>query len=155
MVVAEDASGVAIREADLHGVVADDRGGFGARLGLKHRQDRKCGTPRGSCCGEGFFFPTLIVARGARTFFAQIMKIVVADVAVGPGDVNASAALYVHFHGGWFLPRIQWYRHECKSIWVGLLVLWRIHGQLAGLPGRVKRALLWTETAQIDSDRTS
>lgn len=111
MVVTINASGVAVREADLYSVVADDVGGCGARLGLKHRQGRKCGTPRRSCCGEGFFFPALIVARGARAFFAQIVEIVVADVAIGPRDVNASAGLHVYFHGGRLSSRIEWDGH--------------------------------------------
>jgi hypothetical protein len=111
MFVTINTSGVAVREADLYSIVADDRGGFGARLGLKHRQGRKCGTPRGSCCGEGFFFSTLIVAGGTGTFVPQIGEVVVAGVAIGPGDVNASARLHVYFHGGRLSSRIEWKGH--------------------------------------------
>ena len=38
MVVAVDAGGVSVREADLNGVTAYLRSGLGARLGLEHRQ---------------------------------------------------------------------------------------------------------------------
>src|SRR5580704_618473 len=111
MFVTIDASGVAIREADLYGVVADDRGSFGARLGLKHGQGRKCGTPWGCGCGEGFFFPAVVVARGTGTFVPQISEVVVAGVAIGPGNVNSGSRLYVHLHGGRLSSRIEWKGH--------------------------------------------
>ena len=36
VIVAVDAGGVAIAEAELNGIVANDRGGLGARFGLEH-----------------------------------------------------------------------------------------------------------------------
>ena len=41
VVVAVDAGGVAIGEAELNGVVAHHCGSLGARLGLEHGQDRR------------------------------------------------------------------------------------------------------------------
>ena len=98
MVVAIDAGGMAIRKADLHGVVADDRGGLRAGLGLEHRQREKGVAPRRRR-GESFFFAALVVARRAGTLFAQIREIVVAGVAVGPGDVDSRASFDVHLYG--------------------------------------------------------
>ena len=49
MVVAEDAGGVAVGERNLYGVIADLGGGFGAGLGLEHRQCRGGSWP---CGGE-------------------------------------------------------------------------------------------------------
>ena len=108
MVVAIDARGVAIREADLYGVVADDRGGLGAWLGFEHRQR---GSPRGCSGGKEFFFAALVVACSARTFFAQINEVVVAGVAVGPCDVHTSAGFDVHFHVRRFFSWVEWNRH--------------------------------------------
>ena len=110
MFVAIDAGGVAIRKGDLQGVVADDGGPLRAWLGFKHGKRRK-GVGGGRCRGESFLFAALVVARGARTLFAQIGEVVVAGVAIGPGDVYTSAGLDVHFHGGRLPSRIEWNRH--------------------------------------------
>src|SRR5271154_38041 len=110
MLVAIDARGVAIRKADLHGIVADDRGGLRAGFRLEHWKRRKCvgGRRRGS---ESFFFAALIVTGGARTLFAQVSEIVVAGVAIGPGDVDSCASFNVHFYDRRLSSRIDWNRH--------------------------------------------
>jgi len=111
MVVTVDASGVAIREADLDGVVADDGGGLRAWLGFEHWKRWISGGPR-SCCGaERFFFAALVVACGAGTFLTQISEIVVAGVAIRPGDVHSSAGLHVYFNGGRLSSWIEWNGH--------------------------------------------
>jgi len=94
IVVAEDAGGVAIVEIDLDSVVADLGGGIGARLGLVHREERGSGEVRG---GGVFFFCALVVASGAGAIVAEIGKIEVAGMAVGPGDVDAGAGFDVDF----------------------------------------------------------
>jgi len=115
MVVAVDAGGVAIREADLHGVVADDGGGLRARLGFEHRQRRKRGTPWSCGGGKGFLFAAFVIACGARTLFAQISEIVVAGVAIGPRDVDTLAGLDVYFHVRRLLSRIEWNGHAADG----------------------------------------
>ena len=110
MFVAIDAGGVAIREADLYGVVSDNGGGLRARLGFEHGKRRK-GVGGWRCGGEGFFFTTLVVARGARTLFAQIGEVVVAGVAIGPGDVDSCAGFDVDLYGGRLPSWIKWNRH--------------------------------------------
>jgi len=110
MLVAIDAGGMAIRKADLHRVVADDCSRLRAGFGLEHRKRRKCvgGGRRG---GESFFLAALIVAGGAGTFFAQVSEIVVAGVAIGPGDVDSRASFDVYLHGGRLPSRIDWNGH--------------------------------------------
>ncbi len=107
MVVAVDTGGVPIRKAQLHGVVADDGGGLCSRLGFEHRQSRKDGTPGRCRGGEGFFFAAFVVARGAGTLLAQIGKVVVTGVAIGPDDVDASAGFHVNLNVARFLSRIE------------------------------------------------
>ena len=110
MFVTIDAGGMTIRKADLHGIVAHDRCRLRCGLRLEHRKRRKCvGGRRRS--GEGFFFAALIITCSAGTLFAQIRKIVVAGVAIGPGDVNSRASFDVHLHGRRLSSRIDWNRH--------------------------------------------
>ncbi len=108
--VAVDTGGVAVRKADLQGVIADDCGGLRARLGFKHGKRRK-GIGGGRCRGERFFLTALVVACGAGAFFAQIGEVVMAGVAVGPGDVDSCASLNVDLHGGRLPSRIEWNGH--------------------------------------------
>ena len=63
MVVAEDASVVTVAEINLHGIVADLRGGLRADFRLVHGE---CGRFRGVL----MFLIAFFVAGGARTFFA-------------------------------------------------------------------------------------
>lgn len=88
VVVAIDARCVAVREGNLHGVVAHDGGSLSARLGLKHRQRWKSGA-RGRGGGERFFLAAFVVTGSARTFLAQVGEVIVADVAVGPSDIDS------------------------------------------------------------------
>ena len=94
--VAEDASVVAIVEIDLHGVIADLGGGLGAHFGFVHGQGG-----RGDGSGFGawmFLLEALVVAGGAGAFIAEIRKIVMAGVIVGPGDIDARTAGDVDFY---------------------------------------------------------
>ena len=110
MFVTIDAGGMAIRKADLHGIVADDRGRLRAGLGLEHRQRWK-GVAHRRRGGESFFFAALIVTGGAGTLFAQVSEIVVASVAIGPGDVDSCASFDVHLYGSRLSSRIDWNGH--------------------------------------------
>src|SRR5580704_7580749 len=112
MIVAIDARGVAVGEGDLNGVVADRGGGFGAGLGFEHGEHRGGGWTRSR---EGGLFPALIVTGGARALISEVVKVVVACVAVGPGDVHAGSAGDVDFHAGGFFARVYGSGHEIGS----------------------------------------
>jgi hypothetical protein len=99
LVVAVYAGGVAVGEGELDGVVADGVGGFGGGLGLEHGQGGGGGWARGC---EVRFFLALVVAGGAGAFFAEVVEIVMAGVAVGPGYVYAGTGGNVDFYGGGF-----------------------------------------------------
>src|SRR5258708_14774551 len=58
----------------------------------------------------------LIVAGGAGTLFAQIGEVVVALVAVGPGDVHARAGGDVNLHVHSFFPGINGDGHGWESL---------------------------------------
>src|ERR1700722_10851604 len=64
VLVAEDAGVVAVVEIDLHGVIADLRGGLGANFGFEHGQGRRR-NGRGLGCGVLLFLVALLVAGGA------------------------------------------------------------------------------------------
>ena len=69
MVVAEDASVVTVAEINLHGIVADLRGGLRADFRLVHGEcgrRNECGRFRGVL----MFLIAFFVAGGAGTFFA-------------------------------------------------------------------------------------
>jgi hypothetical protein len=94
--VAEDAGVVAIVEIDLNGVIADLGGGLGANFGFVHGQGG-----RGDGSGFGawmFLLEALVVAGGAGAFIAEIRKIVMAGVIVGPGDIDARTAGDMDFY---------------------------------------------------------
>src|SRR5260370_24519288 len=77
VVVAIDAGGVAIAEADLNGVVAHLRAGLGARLWFDHRQNRRrCHSRRERLAR--LFFATLVIASSAGTLGAPLRKPVLA-----------------------------------------------------------------------------
>jgi len=95
MIIAENAGGMAIGESDLDGVVADGGSGLRARLGLEHGERGG----RGGGAGGGGLADALVVAGGAGTFLAEVGKIVMAGVAVGPEDVDTSAGGYVNLYG--------------------------------------------------------
>ena len=97
MLVAEDAGIVAIVEIDLYRVIADLGGGLGANFGFVHGQH---GRREGSGFGGGVLLVlvALFVASGAGAFLAEIGKIVMAGVIVGPSDIHARAAGDVNFY---------------------------------------------------------
>ena len=97
MLVAEDAGIVAVVEIDLHGVIADLRGGLGADFGFEHGQHGR-GDGRGFGGGVSLFLVALVVAGGARAFLAKIGKIVMTGVIVSPGDVYARSGGDVDFN---------------------------------------------------------
>src|SRR5580693_8975473 len=109
MIVAVDAGRMAVGEADGNGVAAYLRGGLRTRLRLKHRQRGKR-TASGRRGGERFFLAALVVACGAGTLFPQICEFVVARMAVGPCNVDASARLYMHLYVSGLFSRIKWNR---------------------------------------------
>ena len=104
VVVAEDAGGVAVGEGDLDGVIADGGGLLCAGFGLEHGQGR--GGNR-SCAGVGALPYALVIASGAGAFVAEISKIVMTGVTVGPGNVDAGAASYMNFNRRRFLAGIK------------------------------------------------
>src|SRR3989441_8706871 len=116
VVVAVDAGGVAVGEIDLNGVVAYRRGGLGFGLGLEHGQHDGC-----RCCafgaGQGGFFLAVVVTQSAGAVVAQIDKIVVARVAVSPGDIHACASRDVHLYAARVFPRVdgKWHRFAMRS----------------------------------------
>lgn len=114
MVVAVDAGGVAVVESELDGVVADGSGGSGFGFGLEHRESGGR-NDRGWGCGLFIFFAAFVAASGAGAFFAQVGKIVVAGVAVGPDDVDAGPGGDVDFHAGGFFPGINGDGHGSYS----------------------------------------
>lgn len=103
MVVAIDAGGVAVGEGELDGVVAYGVGGLGGGLWFEHGECSGGGWARG---GEVGFFFALVVAGGAGAFFSEVVEIVMAGVAVGPGDVYPGAGGDVDFYGGGFFARV-------------------------------------------------
>lgn len=58
-----------------------------------------------------FFFPPLVVTHRAGTLFPEISEIVVAGVAVGPGDVDTASRGHVHLYAGGLPSFIERYRH--------------------------------------------
>jgi hypothetical protein len=113
IVEAEDAGGMSVGEFNFYGVVADGLSGARAGLRLVERQNAGCrwfgGTRR--CCGFGGFFGALVSTRGAGTIFAQINKIEVAGMAVGPRNIHTRAGGDVNFHVGGLLAGVEWGRH--------------------------------------------
>src|SRR5713226_8872004 len=90
-----DAGGVAVGELNLNGVVTHRFGGAGAGLGLEHGQRNRSRSGTGVAC-EGGFFPALVITERAGAEVAQVHEIVMAGVAVRPGDVHARAGRDVH-----------------------------------------------------------
>src|SRR5690349_23553416 len=106
MVVRVDARGVAVGKRDLNGVIPHLRGSFGTRLGLEHGQRRR---RRHSLRErlESFFLSAFVVAGSAGALVAQVCEIVMAGVAVGPGDVHTGAARNVNFHASGLFSRVE------------------------------------------------
>jgi hypothetical protein len=110
--VAVDAGGMAIGEGDLNGVIAHRGGLLGARLGFEHGQSGSGSEARGS--KRALLF-TLVVASRAGALLAEVGEVVVAGVAVGPGNVHAGAAGHVNLHVGRPCARVNGYGHA-KSL---------------------------------------
>jgi len=96
MVVGVDAGRVAVGKGDLDGVVPYLRGRLCAGFRLEHgKRGRRSKSRRGF--GKRFFLGAFVVARGAGAVIAEVGKIEMRDVAVGPSDVNASVCRDVDF----------------------------------------------------------
>src|SRR5882762_9188366 len=113
MIVAEDASRVAVGKRDLNGVVANRGGRLRAGLRLKHRQR---GGGSGSSAGDSALSYPLIIAGGAGTLVAKVREIVVTRVAVRPGNVDAGPAGYVNFYAGRLFAGIDWNGHDWLKV---------------------------------------
>ena len=99
MIVGVDASGVTVGKRQLNRVLPYGSRRLRAGLGLEHGQ-RGGRSEGGRSFPERFFFDAFIVARRAGTILAQICKIEMAGVTVGPGNVHTRAGAYVNFHAG-------------------------------------------------------
>src|SRR5437660_11061304 len=106
MVVAVDASRVAVGEADLNGIMTHLRGGLGARFGLEHGQ-RGRGLECRGYLAERLLLLSGVVAGGVATFLPQVRKLVVAGVAVGPSDIHPRAARNMSFQAGSLLSPVE------------------------------------------------
>jgi hypothetical protein len=97
----------------FYSVVADGLSGFRTWLRLEHWQDAGWNRPACSCRCWNFrgLFCSLVAASGAWTIFAQINKVVMAGVAVGPSDVHTRAGGDVNFHVGGFFASVEWRGH--------------------------------------------
>jgi hypothetical protein len=98
----ENAGRVAIRELNLNRVIPYRRRCFGGYSWLVHRQRRRNFS---LSCGFGFLLP-LVIAHGAGTSIAQIGKIVVAGMRIGPGDINALPGGNVDFQARRFFSSV-------------------------------------------------
>ncbi len=108
MIVGVDAGGVAVGEGDLNGVVADRRGGLRAGFGFEHGQRGKL---RRRSRGELLLLVALFVARGAGAVIAKVGEVVMAGVAVSPGDIHAGAGRDVDFDVDGFAALVERKRH--------------------------------------------
>src|SRR5437879_1740479 len=106
VIVAVNAGAVAVAVADLDGVIPHGCRRLGARARLENWQRRR---RRGNGRRECLLFLSLVVAGGAGAVFAQIRKIIVARVAVRPGDVHACPARNVNLHACRLSSRVNRY----------------------------------------------
>src|ERR1700758_4519024 len=106
MVVGVDARRVTVGKSDLNCVIPYLRGGFRFRPWLEHGQRRR-GSHSGSERLESFFLAALVVAGRARALVTQVREIVMAGVAIGPGDVHAGAAGNVNLDAGGFFSQVE------------------------------------------------
>src|SRR6266850_496989 len=101
MIVGIDAGGVAVGKRNLNCVVPYLGSGGSARSGFEHGE-RGRGSEGRRCSGEGFFLFPLVIAGSAGAMVAEIGKIEMRDMAVGPGDVHTRVGGDVNFYAGWF-----------------------------------------------------
>jgi len=97
VLVGIDACWVAIRKWNLNGVLADRRRRLRAGLRLEHRQ-RGWRSKRGRRFSKRFFLDAFVVAGSARTVLAQVGKIEMARVPIGPHNIDARATADVNFY---------------------------------------------------------
>ena len=112
---------MSIVEIDLQGVIADGMRSLRAEFGLEHGKRRRTHDRMRSVrifffqaliiYSLLFFFPSLVVTHRAGTLFSQIGEIVVAGVAVGPGDVDTAPRGHVHLYASGLPSFIERYRH--------------------------------------------
>lgn len=114
MIVGINAGGMAVRKRNLYRILADGICGLRARFGLEHRQRGRRRKRRRSFA-QLRFLDALVVARRAGTLFAQIWKIKMAGVPVGPSNVHARAAADVNLHTGGLASLVNGYWHELVS----------------------------------------
>lgn len=111
VVVAVDTGGVPVVENDLDGVIPHLRGGIGAGHWFVHRQQRRSRKIEG---GRLLFFSALVVTHGTRALIAQIRKIEMAGVAIGPSDIHAGPGFHMDFHRRGFFALVEWCRHGAE-----------------------------------------
>ena len=99
MIVGVDASGVTVGKRKLYRVLPYWGCGLRAGLGLEHGQ-RGRRSEGGGGFAERFFFDAFIVAGRAGAILAQICKIEMAGVTVGPGNIHTCTTADVNFHAG-------------------------------------------------------
>ena len=100
MVVGIDASGVAVGEGDLDGVVPYLCSGGRARFRLEHGKGGR--SEGGRRFRERAFLVAFVVASGAGAVVAQIDEVEMRGVTVCPGDVYAGVGGDVNFDAGGF-----------------------------------------------------
>ena len=107
MAETEDAGRVAIRELDLNRVVPHRRRSLRSDPWLVHwKHGRDLGGPTRLC-----FLLTFVVAHGTGAGVAQIRKIVMARVGIGPGDIDTCPGGNVNFQASWLFSDVEWNRH--------------------------------------------
>ncbi len=123
LIVAVDPGVMPIGKVNLNRIAADRRCGLRPRLGFEHWEHRRCRRQwyrrraAVSVRRIGFFpfrvcfFFAFIVTRRARARVAQVRKIIVTGVTVGPGNIHSSAARNMNFYGNRFFAGIERSRH--------------------------------------------
>jgi len=100
---------MSVGEGNLDGVLPYRLSGLRARLWFKHGQSRRL--KRRGGIRQRFLLLSFIVACGAWAVVAQIHKVVMARVPVGPGNVHTRAAAHVYLHAGGLASQISRDRH--------------------------------------------
>jgi hypothetical protein len=108
---AENSRRVAVVKIDLQGIVANRMSRLSRKFGLEHREQRG-GQYRISLRPFRQFFHALVIAHRARALLAQVGKIVMARVSIGPRDIDTRSRRYVDFHLCGLSSLIDWDRHR-------------------------------------------
>lgn len=138
IIVAEDAGGVTVVEADLDSVVPYLGGRLSSWLWLVHWEER-----RGQMhAGEGILFGAFVVAGRTGAMIAKEGKVKVAGMAVRPGDIDTGTGFHVDFDGDWLLALINGSGHgnhefffELQQSPGGIGLPW---GQVVGWPRKLQ-----------------